>query len=163
MQNRLSICSQYLKEVEARLIQLQRNPSSDVDDESRISLALSFVRQAMITLVGQTPERVEDLPESTKHLGPRKSKATVPNSSFEINGWRRGYRDFLTMSATVGTSRCDIEYAVRLTLLKACCEGAVVVIGHKCDRAQKGPQTGGIVPLMPTDCNRVTCRASMWL
>jgi hypothetical protein len=75
MENRLALCSQHLREVEAKLIELQRTPSSHIEGEAaRIAEALSFVQHA-ITAVSQTREKVEGLPEAVKRLGPSKSEA----------------------------------------------------------------------------------------
>jgi hypothetical protein len=63
MQDRLDLCLDHLKEVESKLIELQRTPHSD----ARIAEALSFVQQA-INAVTQTHHFVKRLPEAVKHI-----------------------------------------------------------------------------------------------
>jgi hypothetical protein len=63
MQDRLNLCLDYLKEVESKLIELQRTPYSD----ARMAEALSFVQQA-INAVRQTHHFVERLPAAVTHI-----------------------------------------------------------------------------------------------
>ena len=67
MQDRLSLCYQHLKEIEARLLKLEQRPSSDPSDGFAIAEAVSFIKQA-ITAVSQTRERVSRLPKDVSHL-----------------------------------------------------------------------------------------------
>jgi hypothetical protein len=63
MQDRLNLCLDYLKEVESKLIELQRTPYGD----ARMAEALSFVQQA-IKAVTQTHHFVKRLPATVKHI-----------------------------------------------------------------------------------------------
>ena len=50
MQTDLLLCREYLKEVEAKLKQLERAASNELESYSKVSEALFFIRQAIIAL-----------------------------------------------------------------------------------------------------------------
>jgi len=60
MQNRLQLCSVYLKEVESKLVRLQRSVGDDSEARAKIAEALCFVGEAH-NAVSQTQHHVADL------------------------------------------------------------------------------------------------------
>lgn len=72
MQNRLRLCSVYLKEVESKLIGLQHSMSEGLEAKSTIIEALGFVEQAHKAVL-QTQQRVEALQRARNDSAKRKS------------------------------------------------------------------------------------------
>jgi hypothetical protein len=66
MQTRLALCSQYLRDVEAKLAQLNLSVES-IEEQSTITEALSFLDQAL-RAVSLTRERIEALPETRSKI-----------------------------------------------------------------------------------------------
>ena len=64
MQNRLLLCTTYLKEVEETLLALQESLEIDVEQKIKIAEALSFVQHAR-NAVSETNTRVASLQKPT--------------------------------------------------------------------------------------------------
>lgn len=73
MENRLALCLQQLKEVEAQLLELNKSPAGDSAVDSRASEALAFVQEA-ITAVRGSRRAVAGLPASATRI---ESKGTA--------------------------------------------------------------------------------------
>jgi hypothetical protein len=68
MRSRLSLCSQYLKDVQAELSRL-KSLMATLEEEAALAEALSFVDQAL-RAVTQTKEHIEALPETRTKIAP---------------------------------------------------------------------------------------------
>lgn len=71
MQNRLQLCSVYLKEVDDKLIDLQQSIGDDSGAKSTIIEALGFIEQAH-RAVSQAQQHVEALQRAPSHSVKRK-------------------------------------------------------------------------------------------
>ena len=80
MEDRLKICFEHLKEVEAKLLEQLQAPTTEFKEAARISEALSFLSQA-IRAISQTREVVEGLPESVKCLEPVPARSKTAGAS----------------------------------------------------------------------------------
>ena len=72
MQNRLQLCSVYLKEVEGKLIHLRNAIGDDLEARSKVIEAIGFIEQAH-SAVSQTQQRVGDLQRARNHFAKRQS------------------------------------------------------------------------------------------
>ena len=72
MQNRLRLCSVYLKEVESKLIRLQDSVGDDPQARAKIAEALCFVGEAH-NAVSQTQHHIVDLQRARTRSAKRQS------------------------------------------------------------------------------------------